>query len=93
MLSLIRKSLDGDCPVKTSVISVDELKKKVREDKGVGSVRNRGKLPNTAKMEEPEKKFVLLVPRHSHYVQQKKQYNQTMKPQGELYYLVLLFLL
>ena len=79
--------------MKTSVISVDELKKKVREDKGVGSGRNRGKLPNTAKMEEPEKKFLLLEPRHSHYVQQKKQYNQTMKPQEELYYLVLLFLL
>ena len=60
---------------------------------GVGSGRNRGNYQTLLKMEEPEKRFLLLVPRHSHYVQQKKQYNQTMKPPGELYYLVILFFL
>ena len=79
MLNLIQKSLDGDRPAKISIISVDELS---GGGQGVGWEAGiiGGNYQTLLKMSE-KKLFLLYATRHSHYVQQKKQYNQTVKPQ------------
>ena len=67
--------------MKIWIIFVDKLSGG-GQGSGVGSGGNRGNYQTLLKMSE-KTWFLLLVPRHSHYVQQRKQYNQTIKPLGE----------
>ena len=79
VLNLIQKSLDGDRPAKISIVSVDELS---GGGQGVGWEAGiiGGNYQTLLKMSE-KKLFLLYATRHSRYVQQKKQYNQTIKLQ------------
>ena len=79
VLNLIQKSLDGDRPAKISIISVDALS---GGGQGVGWEAGiiGGNYQTLLKMSE-KKLFLLYATRHSRNVQQKKQYNQTIKLQ------------